>query len=244
MLDAIFLISCLLFLHAPTAIALSTQPSLTSAVLRITYDGTLLHGWTASNDGNSTIYNFSQSRSRRGGRSRRNRLRPSMKKGEIRSVVCSLKGALSKLYGNVPLERIIVEGASRTDKGVHSEDSYALIYCLPEDDSAPLSIGGKKVPHPRSPTDECFKELPFNANLQQMIFALNKMLPPDVRVHNASPMPVAVDASRPFHPSLDSLRKTYQYTFSVGEIHDPIRCRQVLTSSKWLFMHQTQINSN
>ena len=216
------IISLLSSLTAVTT-SFSSQP-LTSAVLRVAYDGTLFHGWTASNNGNATIIPAVY-QSRRSGRSRRNRHRPSMKQGEVRSVVSSVKSALSKLYGNVPMDRIVVEGSSRTDKGVHSNDSYALIYCLLDDD-APLSIEGKRLPHPISPRDESFKELPFKSDLKQMIFALNKMLPPDVRVHNASPMPSTIDSSmRPFHPSLDSQRKTYRYTFSVGEIHDPICCR-------------------
>ncbi len=215
-----FIFICLLFTSIATA--LTSQP-LTSAVLRVVYDGTNFHGWTASNDGNTTdITTLSR---RRNGRSRRNRLRPAMRDGEVRSVVSALKSSLSKLYGNVPLDRIVVEGSSRTDKGVHSKDSYALIYCL-MDDAAPLTIHGKRLPHPSSPTDASFKELPFKSDLKQIVFALNKMLPPDVRVHNASRMPFTKESSsRPFHPSLDSQLKTYRYTFSAGEIHDPIHCR-------------------
>lgn len=29
----------------------------------------------------------------------------------------------------------------------------------------------------------------------------------------------------PFHPSLHTMFKTYQYTFSIGTIHDPMRWR-------------------
>lgn len=50
-----------------------------------------------------------------------------------------------------------------------------------------------------------------------------------LRIRNSSPMPLRKDDAegRPFHPSLDSKGKTYRYTFSVGEIHDPIRNRDV-----------------
>jgi len=240
-----------------------THTALTSAVLKVTYDGSLFNGWTASNEGvpttNERIY-----QPRRYGKARRNKHRPSVRKGEVRSVEGALKGALSKIYGNVPLDRIVIEGCSRTDKGVHSKGSPALIYCLlkkeegedsadqSEDDSnstsdggtvtsshaGSFSIAGKNLPHPTSPTDKDFKELPFKSDVRKMLFTLNKMLPPDVRVLDASPFPtkeVLDDGGsgdgqllqRPFHPSLDSVAKTYRYTFSLGEIHDPIRCRDV-----------------
>ena len=204
--------------------AMSSQ-QLTSAVLKVSYDGTFFHGWSASNDKNITIAGGGNRK--RSGRSRRDRLRPSMRKGEIRSVEGSLKDALSKLYGNVPIDRIIVEGCSRTDKGVHSKNSCALIYCSLGD--GPLSIPGKRTPHPTSPHDESFKEIPFNSDLQKMVHALNKMMPPDVRITNASPMPTQRPTilGRPFHPSLDSIQKTYRYMLSNGEIHDPIRSRNV-----------------
>jgi tRNA U38,U39,U40 pseudouridine synthase TruA len=108
----------------------------------------------------------------------------------------------------------------------------AQIYCLKnssDEDSAPLSIPGKSIGHPISPSDSNFKPLPFDSDLTKLTFTLNKMLPPDVRVIGASPTPVLTGFSqnRPFHPSLDAMKKTYQYTFSVGELHDPIRRRYV-----------------
>ena len=169
---------------ASTTLAFSSSPArlLTSAVLRVSYDGSLFHGWSASNNNSNVTESVEPTPylSRRSGRSRRNKLRPSMKKGEVRSVEQSLKEALSRLYGNVDPETIVVEGCSRTDKGVHSKSSYALIYCL-VDNSGEISIEGKRLPHPIAPDDRSFKELPFKSDLQQMLFALNKMLPPDVR---------------------------------------------------------------
>ena len=106
-----------------------------------------------------------------------------------------------------------------------------------------------KLPHPTSPTDEDFKPLPFQSDIRKMIYALNKMLPPDVRIADASTMPTMnVDVTKrnhddnydkdennangierrlsfPFHPSLDSVSKTYSYTFSIGELYDPLQRR-------------------
>jgi len=209
----------------------------TSAVLRITYDGRLFHGWTAANDGSLTnlpIDNNNVSLNKRS-RSRRNRNRPSIQKGEVRSVQGTIRAALAKLYGNVNAERVIVEGTSRTDAGVSARHMIALVYCLHDESCqederyrGTLSIEGKRLPHPTCPTDNDFKPLPFGSDLRQMLFALNKMLPPDVRVSDASTMPIpnVSDVEKiphPFHPSLDSISKTYVYTFSIGELYDPLQ---------------------
>lgn len=173
------------FLWSVTIIeALTAAPAYTSAVIKVCYDGTLFHGWSASNnkesksDLNSTPLQESIIQKRT--RSRRNKLRPSVKIGEVRSVEQNIKCALAKLYGNVPLNKVVVEGSSRTDKGVHSDSSYALIYCI-RDDDGPQSIPGKKLPHPRNPCDEAFQELPCKSDLTLLVSKLNKMLPPDLR---------------------------------------------------------------
>jgi tRNA U38,U39,U40 pseudouridine synthase TruA len=180
------LLLCQFLWTAATVAALAAAPEsyYTSAVIKVCYDGTLFHGWSASNNKKS-ITNVNKNaiqepRNQKRTRSRRNKLRPSIKLGEVRSVEHSIQCALAKLYGNVPVDKIVVEGSSRTDKGVHSESSYALIYCI-RDDAGPLSIQGKKLPHPRNPYDEAFQELPFKSDLQQLVSTLNKMLPPDVR---------------------------------------------------------------
>eukprot|EP00957_Ditylum_brightwellii_P035139 2664644-Ditylum_brightwellii.AAC.1 len=76
--------------------------------------------------------------------------------------------------------------------------------------------------------------LPFESNLGKMMYVLNRMLPPDVRVSAVSETPAKNDsnesgcsASVPFHPSLDTVGKTYLYTFSIGDMHDPMRWRHV-----------------
>jgi len=98
--------------------------------------------------------------------------------------------------------------------------------------------------HPSSSTDDSyFLPLPFDSDLRRMVWVMNKMLPPDVRILDASPTPdrnilfqdhprtddtqqnTEHDNTRPFHPSLDTEAKTYQYTFSLGQFHDPTRCR-------------------
>eukprot|EP00557_Chaetoceros_sp_GSL56_P006068 CAMPEP_0176492050 /NCGR_PEP_ID=MMETSP0200_2-20121128/8765_1 /TAXON_ID=947934 /ORGANISM="Chaetoceros sp., Strain GSL56" /LENGTH=404 /DNA_ID=CAMNT_0017889533 /DNA_START=91 /DNA_END=1305 /DNA_ORIENTATION=+ len=238
-----FLILLYQLIWSTTAVtALTVRPAYTSAVIKVCYDGTLFHGWSASNkkesvsDLNSNDI-LQEPKSQKRTRSRRNKFRPSIKVGEVRSVEQSIKSALAKLYGNVPMNKIVVEGSSRTDKGVHSVSSYALIYCI-SDYAGPLSIPGKKLPHPRNPYDEAFQELPFKSDMHHLVSALNKMLPPDVKVVDISPMPtIRSGKNEPFHPSLDSVKKTYRYTFSLGAIHDPIRCRAV-----WYSPHRSSID--
>ena len=114
--------------------------------------------------------------------------------------------------------------------------------------------------HPSSSTDASyFLPLPFDSDLRRIVWVMNKMLPPDVRILDASPTPDDYilpshdappfrtidprqrgkddgpddgkrdrgrgDGTRPFHPSLDTEAKTYRHTFSLGQFHNPTRCR-------------------
>jgi tRNA U38,U39,U40 pseudouridine synthase TruA len=208
----------------------------TSAVLHISYDGALFHGWSAGNDGSLTNIPSGGTQNctlNKRGRSRRNKNRPSVKQGEVRSVQGILRAALAKIYGNVEINRVVVEGASRTDAGVSAKYMIALVYCLndytEEGAAGTFPIEGKRLPHPISPIDKGFKPLPFKSDLKKIVYALNKMLPPDVSVRNVSTMPLPTRSRQgeiyPFHPSLDSVCKTYSYTFSIGELYDPIKIR-------------------
>jgi tRNA pseudouridine38-40 synthase len=53
-------------------------------------------------------------------------------------------------------------------------------------------------------------------DLQQLIISLNHLLPPDIRCQAAFQAP-----SELFHPTLDSVRKTYQYNISIGHTQLP-----------------------
>ena len=54
-------------------------------------------------------------------------------KGYVRSVQGVLRGHLAKIYGNLDPQQIVVEGCSRTDKGVHARSMMAMIYGLHND---------------------------------------------------------------------------------------------------------------
>lgn len=142
---------------------------------------------------------------------------------------------------------MVVEGCSRTDKGVHATCMIAQVYCLKEEFSITASspksnvtttaqndennegttsthkaaIPGKRIPHPISPTDDsCFEALPTNANLSKMAFSFNRMRPVDVQITGIAPAPRMKDGEI-FHASLSCKYKTYEYRISTGHIWDP-----------------------
>jgi tRNA pseudouridine(38-40) synthase len=200
-----------------------------NALIRVSYDGTRFTGWSAANtQGNDKLQRPSKSRRRRGVMGE-----IPQQAGFVRSVEGVIRDNLAKIYGNVNPKRIIVEGCSRTDKGVHAQGMIAQIYCLTEDafyaldssdeeDEMQSVIPGKRIPHPISPTDTTyFEPMPMGGNLSRLAFALNRMRPADVQVTGIAPTPSLLDSSLPFHASLSSRCKTYEYRISIGAFQDP-----------------------
>lgn len=217
--------------------------SITSAILRISYDGSIFTGWSAnySGAGDASNSNKPPQELRPSRRQRQRGVLPEPKQGFVRPVEGEIRTNLAKVYGNVDPNRIVVDGCSRTDKGVHAREMMAQIYCLTQEAYDALleessgststihcSIPGKRKPHPTSSTDASyFESLAMNGNMSRMAFALNRMLPPDVRVTGIAPVPTLTGTKLPFHPSTSAVDKTYEYTISVGGIHDPTSCRFV-----------------
>jgi len=228
----------------------SSSSVLTSALLRISYDGSRFTGWSSANNNNNnnnkSHYHLTYSR-----RNRRKRglVGKRLPKGFVRSVEGVLQANLAKIYGNIDPNRIVVEGCSRTDRGVHATSMMAQIYCLQEgilladkkehddddEDDDPIhrySIPGKRKPHPVSAYDTSyFEPIPMNGNLSRLAFALNRMRPPDLQITGIAPVPsmpfsttttTTLATDQPiFHPSLTCRFKTYEYKLSAGPIHDP-----------------------
>ena len=267
----------------------SPTPSLlTSAVLNVSYDGGHFHGWSASNDGAAAdtkaedaleyssrpngasflmpIHGQRLNQPHMTGRKRRRGKRiPGLGTTQVRSVEGVIATALAKVYGDVDIKQIQIEGCSRTDKGVHGQSMVALFYCLTEEAARKVAeererqkgeadqqqqeqgvaietetetvarsktnsngIPGKRIPHPVSPTDDSsFQRLPFDGDVDKLMFVLNRMLPPDARISNIAPTPAKSSDELPFHPTLDAREKTYRYTLSMGHVHDPMRWRHV-----------------
>jgi tRNA pseudouridine(38-40) synthase len=204
-------------------------PPLTSALLKISYDGGRYTGWSDANTENITTASTELPTNRR--RRRNNRFLHS--RGFVRSVQGVLRTSLSNVYGNVNPDRIVIEGCSRTDKGVHARSMIALVHCLTEEvytnwthSNATVTerlIPGKSKPHPRNATDcSYFEVLPKN-NVSALMHTLNRMFPWDVRLMDIAPMPAYHYGA--FHPTLHATCKTYDYTLSFGTYHDPTTWR-------------------
>ena len=238
--------------HSPKR-STGSQP-ITSAILRLSYDGSAFSGWSDANKNQNvtSISSSSSSSSHQRQRRQRNRRRgveeflPSQQRRR-RNVEGVLKENLAKLFGAVdPNTRIVVEGCSRTDKGVHASCMIAQVYCLKSDYNNDSSnnrtvICGKRIPHPATPTDDlCFEVLPMNQNLSKIAFSLNRMSPPDIQITGISPTPYLDRTNNTgpfltgnvndngekttkniFHASLSSKSKTYEYRISTGCIYDP-----------------------
>ena len=233
----------------------ATSNVYTSLFCRVSYDGSRFTGWSAANDGSHNIDNENGSAMmvndgkmktlRVSRRQRRRGILPDIPQegqGFVRPVEGLLKRQFAKLYGNVDPKRVIVEGCSRTDKGVHAHAMMAQVYCLTEEafqaiydsDNHPeteiyYSIPGKRIPHPESATDKTyFEPIPMDGNMTRIVVALNRMLTADVRVTGIAPVPTLRERrGLPFHPSLSAVTKTYEYKLSIGALHDPLRWRFV-----------------
>jgi tRNA pseudouridine38-40 synthase len=173
---------------------------ITSMLLQVSYDGGRFTGWSAANSDES-------------------------QSGFVRSIQGILSQKIARLFGDVDPARVVVEGTSRTDKGVHAKKMVAQVYCLSEKwESDPvLSIPGKRLPHPMNSTDDK-SFVPFPMDPAKLMFVLNRMMPDDISIRGISRSPC--QHGRPFHPTLDSVSKTYQYTFSIGNLHDPTQWRR------------------
>lgn len=153
-----------------------------------------------------------------------------------RFVEGEIKKRLAKIFGNLSPECVIVEGCSRTDKGVHARGMVAQAYAItpaaleatrmgschyPDQPSIP----GKRLPHPWNSTDttECF--VPITASINKIGFALNRMSTDDLRIFAVAASPASGDL--PFHPTINARWKTYRYTISTGSLADPLRRKHV-----------------
>eukprot|EP00638_Chattonella_subsalsa_P009704 CAMPEP_0117757796 /NCGR_PEP_ID=MMETSP0947-20121206/14959_1 /TAXON_ID=44440 /ORGANISM="Chattonella subsalsa, Strain CCMP2191" /LENGTH=341 /DNA_ID=CAMNT_0005577787 /DNA_START=180 /DNA_END=1205 /DNA_ORIENTATION=+ len=108
--------------------------------------------------------------------------------GTKRSVEKWLRTCLEKIHSH---EAISLRAASRTDKGVHAR--------------------GQVV---------CYKPLavPFHGDFQRLTYALNRMLPDEIRVTAATRSPFP-----DFHPTFDAIKKRYIYQIDINRVQDPMR---------------------
>lgn len=149
---------------------------LTNALLHISYDGGRFTGWSAANDSKDAPPEADTAATKSKlpppliHSSRKRRRREARKTGFVRSVQGVVQANIAKLYGNVDCARIVVEGCSRTDKGVHATSLVAQVYCLSRDYSehqGESTIPGKRLPHPRHAHDTTSFE-PLPVSLQKL----------------------------------------------------------------------------
>lgn len=239
------------------------NPFYTSAVLKIAYDGSHFNGWTGGNAADqkpkqknnkkNTHNHSSQDQTQKRRQSRRSRTLQRKGGGwygstnnKVRTVEETIRMSLAKVYGNVNPKQIVFDACSRTDAGVHATSLVAQFYCYTDevltsrssDNSTGLhhSLNSTIPIRPKAKNDDTiFVQLPFNSDLSKLVYVLNRMLPPDVRILVASPMPTIDSTSslltknsiEAFHPTLCTTSKTYAYKFSLGNIQDPLRSRFV-----------------
>jgi tRNA U38,U39,U40 pseudouridine synthase TruA len=235
----------------------------TTTVIKVAYDGTYFRGWKATNnyldadgdnihhdnddddsenDRNNALISILQLENRR--QSRRSRVLQRKgglygKENRIRTVEDTIRSTLMKIYGDVNANQILIDGCSRTDAGVHAKSQIAQFWCIRDEDYY-TRTQSPSWPMSRNDTSN-FLPLPFNSDLSKLVFVMNRMLPPDVRVLAASPLPQSSlsspipsittttndDEVVPFHPTLHALGKTYAYRFAIGPMHDPLNIQYV-----------------
>lgn len=103
----------------------------------------------------------------------------------------TVQGALEEVFTEIEGERVHVEGSGRTDAGVHAIAQVAAVSL-----ANPIPL----------------------ANLRK---AVNRLLPPDIRLLAADEMPAD------FHPRFDAIAKTYEYRIFRGEVCAPFERRYI-----------------
>jgi tRNA pseudouridine38-40 synthase len=104
----------------------------------------------------------------------------------------TIQGQLEQVLAEIEGAPVRVEASGRTDAGVH----------------ALAQVAAFNLQNPIPPP-----------NLKK---ALNRLLPPDIRIHRVTEAPPA------FHPRFDALEKTYEYRIFRGEVCPPFERRYVL----------------
>ena len=229
---------CSSFLSEMTESSHSSDQSVTPAllipttmILNVSYDGGRFTGWSAQNENvnNNNNNNNNNSSSVPTLSVRARRRSKETPRGFVRSVEGVLRLHLARVMGDIDPDRVIIEACSRTDKGVHAQSMICQIYSLAEEyNTTDLSIPGKRIPHPRS-TYDTSSFLPITKNCTQLMSILNRMCAEDVKVRAIALTPTKSSETElllPFHPTLDCSGKTYEYTISVGPIHDPTSWRR------------------
>ncbi len=110
---------------------------------------------------------------------------------QVQPDLLTIQGTLEVAVSAIEGEPVVVHGSGRTDAGVHAE-AQAAAFSL----SNPIPVD----------------------NLRR---ALNRLLPPSIRVLNA------METASAFHPRFDAIAKTYEYRMFRGDVCPPALFRYV-----------------
>lgn len=108
---------------------------------------------------------------------------------QVQPALPTIQGALESVFTDIEGAPVHVEGSGRTDAGVHALAQVAAVSLA------------NPIPLP---------------NLRK---AVNRLLPPDIRLLSAEEMPAD------FHPRFDAVAKTYEYRIFRGEVCAPFERR-------------------
>ena len=157
-------------------------------VLEVSFDGTDFQGWADVSPRSGD--QATASKAQQGTHLQRQKRAGPGAPRTVRTVQATLRSALERLHNG---EGIELRGASRTDAGVHAR---------------------RQVASYRSPTSK----LVFGGDMQRLAFALNRMLPGDIRVTGAT-----MASKAEFHATFDAREKRYRYAVDTQRLQDPLR---------------------
>lgn len=98
----------------------------------------------------------------------------------------TVQGEVEKALSKLFNTRVDIRGASRTDKGVHALGQRATF------------------------------EMETSIPLSNLPYAINNLLPEDIRVHKAE------EVEQAFHPQYNAINKTYAYKIYNAAFHNPL----------------------
>ena len=218
------------------------------ALLRISYDGRAFTGWSAANDPNTRNRTNSLANPAAGAA-----VTASV---SVRSVQGEIVTRLRQLYGNRDDQGValVLDSCSRTDRGVHSstDGMVALVYAYrreivdesgqgadPANAAVPFQ-GSELLPTPMPPA--------------RMIYALNRMLPGDVRITGIAAVERSDSSTAADHNATASLRDgthhetkllsssppraTTNNTTAGRIIGPPVKLRQVITNVRKTYRYR------
>jgi tRNA pseudouridine38-40 synthase len=169
--------------------------------LTLAYDGTDFSGWQKQEPPEPSP---DATRDQGSGPVSPKKLEPGLEAGKPgRIALRTVQAILERAVREVVREPVNVQGASRTDAGVHARSQVAVFTCSGEE-------AGDEEVH-----DRARGGWPLSRGLDRLLMAVNSRLPGDVQIVRVE------SAGRSFDPIGDCVSKGYSYGFWAGP-HRPL----------------------